>query len=253
MEENMNNRLPSKTMFLGDIHGNAHYLEQAIDIAIKSGIKSILQVGDFYIYKLDNHIKEKLVDNDINVYFIAGNHENWKLLSEFEGEGVTKFDDNLYYIPTGAEFTVGDMTAIAIGGAVSIDKHFRIEGFSWFPEEVLSEEEQNKLMSKDKNYDLVVSHDCPSGIDMPSECTPASSEDYFGKEVIREANENREMLDKIFEKLSPDYIFHGHYHHYYKSFSHSYGGVICTGLNLDMQSNCAVIFDSDKKEMIAIG
>jgi hypothetical protein len=53
-----------------------------------------------------------------------------------------------------------------IGGAWSIDRAHRLEGYSWWPDEQCSQEQLNKFVDKAmaEKPRVIISHDCPEGI-----------------------------------------------------------------------------------------
>ena len=87
-----------------------------------------------------------------------------------------------------------------LGGALSIDRHYRIEGsaeYGWFQNEQLSEYD---VMGLDHNtrIDIVVSHTCPQEFDVPMRY------DYN--------DSSRMALSYILHKFRPKQWFFGHWH-----------------------------------------
>lgn len=140
--------------FIGDVHGKFERYKKII-----SGCERSIQVGDLGIgfispytnQMLSNPPYDKMVKN--NAYFLPGNHDNpyvSKQHSQFIKSGhieITKNNNKIMYI----------------GGAHSIDKAYRREGYDWWPDEELSHSELYDMVdiySREKP-DIMVTHDCP--------------------------------------------------------------------------------------------
>ncbi len=65
-------------LLLGDIHGNAGVLREAIHKAEMVGdVTAIIQVGDFGLYPENEHYFKSVVEKStIPIYFIEGNHDD---------------------------------------------------------------------------------------------------------------------------------------------------------------------------------
>lgn len=102
--------------------------------------------------------------------FIDGNHENHPLLNsypveEWHGGKVHKIADNVIHLMRGQVYEIDGHTFFTMGGASSIDKAKRIEGISWWPEEMPSKEElqegMDNLEKHDFKVDYVLTHCAP--------------------------------------------------------------------------------------------
>lgn len=99
---------------------------------------------------------------------------------------------------------------IAIGGAYSVDKHYRLScGLRWFPDEQPSDEIKNrvetKLASLDWKVDAVLSHTCPYRY-VPREAF------LPGVDQSTVDNSTELWLDSIAESLDYKAWFCGHWH-----------------------------------------
>jgi len=77
------------------------------------------------------------------ILFIDDNHENFDLLNSFEieswnGGKVHKIADNIIHLMRGQVFTIEGKTFFIFGGSESIDRASRVEGQSWWADEVPS-------------------------------------------------------------------------------------------------------------------
>lgn len=142
--------------------------------------------------------------------WIDGNHENYTLLSRYriedwKGGKIQKITDSIYHLCRGSIFTIEGKTIFAFGGAESHDKQFRIEGETYWHQEMPSLREMTvgaeNLNSNSWRTDIVISHSLPTFILEELELTdiyaPNSLTDYF---------------QKVNRKLDFDMWFSGHYH-----------------------------------------
>lgn len=122
--------------FLGDIHGKWELIPNQ---------SNIVQVGDLGLGF--GSTPRALPDG---FRFIRGNHDK---PSECQAHpayiGDWRIEDEILYV----------------SGAESIDKFWRTEGVSWWPDEVLSYQQQNECLREIEGYTghirAVVSHDAP--------------------------------------------------------------------------------------------
>lgn len=101
--------------------------------------------------------------------FIDGNHENHKLLnsypvSKWNGGKVHIIRPSIIHLMRGQIYNINGMSFFTMGGASSVDRLFREENYSWFEEELPSDEELNEglfsLEMVDWNVDYVLTHCC---------------------------------------------------------------------------------------------
>lgn len=105
--------------------------------------------------------------------FIDGNHENHRALmkypvTEWNGGKVHRISDSVIHLMRGQVFTIDGRRFFTMGGADSVDKMYRVEGRSWWPEEMPVQEEYEEalknLYENDMSVDYVVTHCCGSSI-----------------------------------------------------------------------------------------
>lgn len=76
----------------------------------------------------------------ITTLFIDGNHENFEQLDsyavdEWNGGKVHFIESDIIHLMRGQVYDIEGTTFFTFDGAYSIDKMYRTEGISWFPEE----------------------------------------------------------------------------------------------------------------------
>jgi uncharacterized protein YlxW (UPF0749 family) len=87
-----------------------------------------------------------------------------------------------------------------MGGAQSIDRYRRYEGWDWFPEEIICEQELSYL--PEGKVDIVVSHTCPLEFPMENFCRLRSPA----------IDPSRQYLSRILNKYQPAQWYFGHWH-----------------------------------------
>jgi len=143
--------------------------------------------------------------------FIRGNHDNPEVCamhSQWISDGTVE----------------GDM--MFIGGAVSIDRKYRVDGYSWWHDEELSSEKLFELadvyaMAQPK---IMVTHECPELVAMiiVGRMSVGSEDGRQGRPMTRDmgfykmnpefASRTRIMFDKMLERHRPKLWIFGHWH-----------------------------------------
>lgn len=227
--------------FAGDWHGNVRYASKAMYYAKKNGSDIIIHVGDFGFWpdssgesRFQKVIAEEAERLDLFVLWVDGNHENHDAIDKtnISHDGTRKFYDRVWHLPRGFRWKWNGVEFLSMGGAHSVDKNFREEGFDWFDREHISIAEMYKATQGEGPVDVMVSHDCPSGVDIP-----LGPSDWITEENLMKADTHRKILGKVVDEVRPRFIFHGHYHVNYsrvRNFNDSRGGsTLVYGLNCD--------------------
>ena len=139
----------------------------------------IIVLGDvcinYYLDSSDDSVKKKLNKYPCRFFFVRGNHEE-------RPENISSYSLNhVEGIVTGEVFTekkypklmfateglceIGGNRCFVTNGAYSVDKYYRLEkGYSWFPDEELTDAEMAETLAKAEQagkVDYVFSHTCP--------------------------------------------------------------------------------------------
>lgn len=171
---------------VGDIHGNVDNAHCAIDPMLPSLTESdtIVLLGDVGIRYGDNThgtLRKYLSRLPCTVLVLRGNHDvrYWRdaLWGDFgrghietidwQGNVVLRDDRyrNVLYLPDGGGLlTIDGHVCLAIPGAWSIDKEYRLEmGMPWEPEEQLTTSEMSQLLALAESHPIehIFSHTCP--------------------------------------------------------------------------------------------
>lgn len=210
----------SDFLVVGDVHGFKVQIERAITHAHELGLDTVFQVGDYGIWDNDRKFldgQQKLLEKyGMELYFIDGNHENFVRLYETEtsADGTRFIRDNITHIPRGYRWEWKGMTFLALGGAASIDRKLRREGFSWWPEEYITEEDVLTAQSGGP-VDVMFTHDSPAGA--PNSVTDdmigqLGAMEYYGAEMLANCTTHRAVLKQVTDVTIPRILMHGHYH-----------------------------------------
>ena len=148
------------------------------------------------------------------VLALMGNHDNYDMLKKLPpvamfGSTVLKVSENVFYLKRGEVYTIEEKRFLVLGGALSVDKIYRIPHKSWWEEEAWSSAEEEALLAKiaagERTFDYVLSHNGPTaGI--------ASVEEYVknGGEVIKDPVVA--FNDQIDSMITYKKWFFGHWH-----------------------------------------
>lgn len=152
-----------KLALVGDIHAGFDIFISKIYSQIKQNRADIIfQLGDFGIYPtlFPEDLCGKLFD--IPIYFIDGNHEEFRYLKKLcenglkHNDGTYEIYPNIFYVPRGTVLKFGKEIIGCIGGANSIDKYYRKEGYDWFPEEEITDQDVENAIKKFKEENITM-------------------------------------------------------------------------------------------------
>jgi Icc-related predicted phosphoesterase len=180
--------------FIGDVHGKFDAYEKLI-----RENDNTIQVGDMGVGFRSwphgewraNPPHDKMVAS--NSLFIRGNHDNPHVCrrhSQCIQDGhFTKLDGR---------------TTMFIGGGLSIDKDYRIEDFSWWPEEQLSQPEMNRIADiyEKVKPEIMVTHECPitATVNIPH------------SHHFDDHSRTSQFLQSLWNYHKPKIWVHGHHH-----------------------------------------
>lgn len=203
----------------GDTHGDHDFAKLKL-FADKHGELTpgdyVIIAGDFGGVWSKNTLEEDLKpykDLPVTVLFVDGNHENFDLLNAYPIEmwndgKVHKIAGNVIHLMRGQVYDIDGKTFFTFGGATSIDRAWRTEGISWWPQEVPADadivEANRNLEKAGFKVDYIVTHSC----DEKALYYPPLSTSLFQKGVFPE---NR-ILSYFEENVEYKHWYFGHYH-----------------------------------------
>lgn len=216
----------SRVLFAGDTHGNPSHCRYLVHVAQAEGVNAIFVLGDFgywehqeegviFLDKLDKLI----YTTGIYIYFLDGNHDNLgHLLEKYSSPedrdqyGFLNIRTHIKYAPRGHRWTWEHVRLIALGGAYSVDKDYRLmlerkrrkPGTLWFPGEEMTDREMLDILRDETPVDIMLAHD-----------KPAKSEPGWNRKDLPGCRPNALRLQAAMDTLKPKLYLHGHLHHRY--------------------------------------
>lgn len=180
--------------YIGDVHGKYKQYKRII-----SNCPESIQVGDMGVgffherdsdYPLQNPPYDHMTRG--NHRFIRGNHDNPEVCrkhTQWIYDGMTEIGQNRMFV----------------GGALSIDKQWRVEGASWWADEELSISDLNVMISRYESFKprTMITHDCP---------------EYIARYLFNEngkfefPSRTRQAFGTMLELHRPEYWIFGHWH-----------------------------------------
>ena len=122
----------------------------------------------------DEYVKRRANSHQNYIYCVRGNHEmRPTAVEKMELLYDTNVNNYVYYEPEfpyiryfkdGYLYNIDGYVALVLGGAYSVDKHYRLMwGRKWFEDEQLTQEEMDNISAVHKygEVDFVLSHTCP--------------------------------------------------------------------------------------------
>jgi predicted phosphodiesterase len=188
-------RMPT-TRLIGDVHGKYDRYKKII-----ADVADSIQVGDMGVgfrrragYRAgDFHANPAhYAMARANHRFIRGNHDNpyvCRMHSQCIADGIIESD------------------VMFIGGALSVDREWRTEGYDWWVDEELSIGKLNTLVDvyAVMRPRVMITHDCP-------ETTASSMCRLSGRNKMDFPSRTRQALQSMLEMHQPDLWVFGHWH-----------------------------------------
>lgn len=226
-----------RVMILGDTHGDIKDTVRVIHEAGKRKISHIFQVGDFGIWthfadgqEFLDEVQEACRQNNLTMYAIGGNHENWDHWNWFvenmpthKGFGMVR--SRVLLAPKAHEFRMAGKQFVVAGGAVSIDKASRLESERvrrdpmtgrvtragtgsrtlWWPNEELTDQDVVRIQQNFPKADILLTHDCSNYTHFQHRLKPDA-----------DSERHRHRIDTVIRAVAPKVHFHGHMHTRYE-------------------------------------
>ncbi|GAA0550128.1 hypothetical protein GCM10010172_35280 [Paractinoplanes ferrugineus] len=239
---------PQTIAFAGDWHENGRWAAKAISHAVNLGADVIVHLGDFgysFSRRFLADVSAAALFQGLPILFVDGNHENFDRLCRFPigPFGLREVADNVWHLPRGFRWEWDGVRFLALGGAHSVDRPFRVPRVSWWKEEAITDGQANEAIAGGP-ADVLVAHDCPAGVPIPGIDNRATPPPFPPLEIMR-SEEHRQVLRRVVDGVRPSWVWHGHYHVAYDMVADlGYGEVRATGLNCDeshLGQNIAVV------------
>ncbi|TXH43264.1 MAG: metallophosphoesterase [Desulfurellales bacterium] len=204
-----------KVLLLGDTHGHAPALREACQVALDTGMDAIFQLGDYGYWPAAGWERQDFlktaqrVGDQIPLYWLPGNHEDWTAYLTLCEEGEKDSDgfiiDGTVRVAPPTHSWVWENTRLgSLGGAYSVDRGVRTLGVDWFEEEVPEYEQVDELPDK---LDVLLTHEAPLNLARAMGWRPWP---YKIDEEL--SNQSQNVIWVAMTKTRPEFLVHGHWH-----------------------------------------
>ena len=206
--------------YTGDIHGSRYEVTRfcrRMNLTRKDTVVLLGDVGaNYFRDERDRALKQALSKMKCTFLCIHGNHEMRPVripsyeLKEWNGGlvWVEKDFPNLLFAKDGEIFTIEGLRHLAIGGAYSVDKLYRLyHGLQWWSDEQPSEAIKAYVEQQISKHpiDIVLSHTCPFKYEPVEAFLPMVDQSMADAST-------EHWLDTIEENLNYRAWFCGHWH-----------------------------------------
>lgn len=160
----------------GDTHGDLERFKTKEVKRLRRG-DSLIVCGDFGFLWNGSKEEEKVLrwlgKRRYNLLFLEGTHDNLELLSRYptspwNGGQVRQISGNLRQLVRGHIFQLEGDSFFAMGGGESSDLDTRVEGESWWREEMPTQEElqdaRRRLEEAGNVVDFIITHECSASM-----------------------------------------------------------------------------------------
>ena len=139
------------------------------------------------------------------LYFCDGNHEHFGTLDP-DADAPVQISDHVIYVPRGTAIDISGVRVGFCGGAESIDREYRTEGVSWWPEERMTPGQIARAQAMGP-LDVLVTHDTSTAVfdALAARGGHASAKLRFGET-------ERRAIDGMLAASHPAWHVHGHHH-----------------------------------------
>lgn len=165
----------NKLLFTGDLHGSFDIDKLSEDNFPKQKEMDksdiLVPLGDVGIVwdnsREDKDLQKYLNGKNFTTFCVMGNHENYNLVEKYPivdvyGGRAYQIAPSVYYAITGEIYDLNGYKCLVMNGAASTDKHLRVEGESWWPQEEITEEGFRNAISNlnkcDFKVDYILTH-----------------------------------------------------------------------------------------------
>ncbi|MEI6624365.1 MAG: metallophosphoesterase [Actinomycetes bacterium] len=208
---------PAKVIFAGDWHADRSVSDAVLRQAGATGVDLIVQLGDFGLRRgitgddfLDA-VDARCAQTGVPVAWIDGNQENFDLLEETPVDpltGLRVFREHVWQIPRASWWVWAGLRFVALGGATSLDRHYRLPSRTWWPAEAITAGQAATAVAAGP-ADVLLTHDCPAGVPVPG-FTPEVFLRLWPQSEVRAARANADLVAEVARALRPAVVLHSH-------------------------------------------
>nr|WP_314843374.1 metallophosphoesterase [uncultured Microbacterium sp.] len=200
----------------GDWHGNAGWVRTLAPAIhhLAPDVATVFQLGDWWMNTAD--ADTALADAGITrVLVTLGNHEPWPevtaALNTHPGSAV-RVSDITWLLPRPFRFEAGGRTVLSLGGAASVDRTWRTPGRSWWPDEIVTEDNVAAANSGG-TVDVMLTHEGPAGTPVNAVREVLRTNPMgFPPDALKESALSRARIAEVWNATHPSLLLHGHMH-----------------------------------------
>lgn len=158
----------------GDIHGDISFFKKP-KLRKLTEDDTLIVCGDFGFIWNGNEKEKKALEllkkKKYTICFVDGAHENFDILNSYppyryKGGNTHKIAPNIYHLLRGEVYTFEKHTFFCMGGGESEDIEMRVDGASWWKDEMPNAEELRNGARNLKDYeykiDYIITHEAPA-------------------------------------------------------------------------------------------
>ena len=200
----------------GDWHGNVTWIRLVARAtrALAPDVRTILQLGDWWAD--DPRVDEVLAECGIDrVLVTLGNHEDYGALraplADHPGSAI-RVTERQWVLSRPFNFTIGGRRFLSLGGASSIDKLYRVEGYSWWPDELITDEQVEAAVAGG-GVDVMLTHESPGSTPVKAVQEVLRANPLGIDEEARMISAaSRVRVRQVWNSVNPKLLAHGHMH-----------------------------------------
>lgn len=201
----------------GDLHADKERYSKEVHPFLREN-DILFVLGDFGYGFWDTDYYHWMTSQNYEIAFLDGNHENYSLLAKctmeiWHGGIVHRTGKNCVHLIRGEIYDVmGEKKMFCFGGAASLDRYRRIEGISWWRQELPTEVDYNRarenLQQNNNTIDIVLTHTAPR----ETVYYLSLLRQYGIQSSLPEGVEVETFLDEICHSNEYKMWFFGHFH-----------------------------------------
>ncbi len=187
-------------LLLSDLHARYHLVDAQIAHAedeLGQAVSSVVVLGDFGMFapNLYAYFRRDAARFTREVAFVEGNHEDFANFQELK----ERYRDVVTHLERGQVRRIGLWRCLCVGGAKYMDSWSTPHGSEITPDDIAT-----CLAQLPGSIDLVLSHDCPSDLGVPS-----------NQELLHLGPPGLAGLAEVARHLRPRWWFFGHHHRWH--------------------------------------
>lgn len=151
------------------------------------------------------HRLDRRIPSGVNVYFLRGNHDNPAFWRGYRKKRISELFPRFHMVHDYDVLLIDGKKYLCIGGGISIDRFYRIEGESYWSDEAILPCPKKNILGE---IDGIFSH---TGFVPPVLTHKHFFQDKF-PDVDKDCQDEQRILYEILELYKPKKWFCGHYH-----------------------------------------